>query len=103
MKILALDLGKFKSVACHYDSETREAQYEKIKTAPMVIHQVIVRQAPQRIVFEIGPSIYERVRGGSKKRSRIAIVAVARRLLVTAWAMLRDGTSWRMPPATEAA
>ena len=45
MKILALDLGKFKSVACDYDTETREAQYVKIKTAPMIIHQLIVRQA----------------------------------------------------------
>ena len=66
MKILALDLGKFKSVACDYDTETREAQYVKIKTAPMIIHQLIVRQAPQRIVFEIGPSagwVYDVAKG----------------------------------------
>lgn len=42
-------------------------------------------------------SIYERVKGGSAKRRKIAIVAVARRLLVVAWAMLRDGTEWQMP------
>jgi transposase len=42
-------------------------------------------------------SIYERVKGGSEKRKKIAIVAVARRLLVTAWAMMRDGTRWRVP------
>ncbi len=66
MKILALDLGKFKSVACDYDTATREAQYVKIKTAPMVIHQLIVRRAPQRIVFEIGPSagwVYDVAKG----------------------------------------
>ena len=38
---------------------------------------------------------YERVRRGSDKRKKIAVVAVARRLLVRLWAMLRDGTQWR--------
>jgi hypothetical protein len=30
-------------------------------------------------------------------RKNIAIVALARKLLVTLWAMLRDGTRWREP------
>ena len=41
--------------------------------------------------------LYERVRRGSNVRKKIAIVAVARRLLVRCWAMLRDGTDWRQP------
>jgi transposase len=41
--------------------------------------------------------LYERVRRGSDKRKKIAIVAVARRLLVKLWAMLRDGTEWKEP------
>ena len=40
-------------------------------------------------------AVYERARGGSLKRKKVAIVAVARRLLVRLWAMLRDGTRWR--------
>jgi transposase len=40
---------------------------------------------------------YQRISGGKKSRKKIAIVAVARRLLVRCWAMLRDGTSWRAP------
>lgn len=40
-------------------------------------------------------SVYERVRRGSKARKKIAIVAVARRLLIRCWAMLRDGTTWQ--------
>ena len=40
---------------------------------------------------------YQRISGGKKSRKKIAIVAVARRLLVRCWAMLRDGTSWRCP------
>lgn len=41
--------------------------------------------------------MYESVRRGSAARKKIAIVAVARRLLVVCWAMLRDGTTWREP------
>jgi hypothetical protein len=40
-------------------------------------------------------AIYERVHRGSRARRKVAIVAVARRLAVFAWAMLRDGTTWR--------
>ncbi len=47
-------------------------------------------------------AVYERVRRGSKSRKKVAIVAVARRLLIWCWAMLRDGTAWR-PRAVEAA
>lgn len=39
-------------------------------------------------------AVYERVRGSSPTRKKIAIVAVARRLLVWAWAMLRDESPW---------
>ncbi len=41
---------------------------------------------------------YQRIRRDSKTRSKIAIIAVARRLFVRMWAMLRDGTPWQMPP-----
>lgn len=44
--------------------------------------------------------VYEQVRRGSDKRKKIAIVAVARRLLVRLWAMLRDRTRWKEPMPT---
>ena len=46
--------------------------------------------------------LYERVRRGSEKRKKKAIVAVARHLLVKLWAMLRDGSQWREPSAMPA-
>jgi transposase len=46
-------------------------------------------------------AVYEQVRRGSDKRKKIAIVAVARRLLVRLWAMLRDGTEWVEQKAPE--
>ena len=44
--------------------------------------------------------VYERVRRGSSTRKKIAIVAVARRLLIRCWAMLRDEQDWS-PPALD--
>jgi transposase len=38
-----------------------------------------------------------RISRGVKGRRNIAVVALARKLLVTLWAMLRDGTRWREP------
>ena len=43
--------------------------------------------------------VFDRVCRGSKARRKIAIVACARRLLIRAWAMLRDGTRWQEPIA----
>ncbi len=41
----------------------------------------------------------EKVSRGMKQRKKIAIVALARRLLVKLWAMLRTNTPWRDPGA----
>ena len=43
--------------------------------------------------------VYERVRRGSPVRKKLAIIAVARRLIVRCWAILRDGTAWKVPSA----
>jgi hypothetical protein len=43
-----------------------------------------------------------RISRGVASRKNIAIVALARKLLVTLWAMLRDGTRWREPASAPA-
>ncbi|MFG0314426.1 MAG: IS110 family transposase [Phycisphaerales bacterium] len=48
-------------------------------------------------------AVYERALRGSPARKKIAIVALARRLLVRCWAMLRDRTPWRPPVALKLA
>jgi transposase len=53
MNILAMDLGKSKTVFCEYDSKTAEHKFGKIKTSPQQIHDLIVERSPGRIVFEI--------------------------------------------------
>lgn len=45
---------------------------------------------------------YQRIRGNGKRRGKVAIVATARRLLVIAWAMLRDNKPWCMPKLSAA-
>ena len=42
-------------------------------------------------------SFVQRVSRGMKQRKKIAVVALARKLLVRLWAMLRDNTAWRDP------
>ncbi len=44
-------------------------------------------------------AVFLRISGGRKSRSKKAIVAVMRKLLVTAWAMLRDGAVYQPRPA----
>lgn len=56
MKILALDLGKSKTVACIYQSSCLEHQYRTVRTGPSSLHDLIVDIEPTRVVFEIGPS-----------------------------------------------
>jgi transposase len=54
MKILAIDLGKFKSVACDYDTSSAEHQFTTIATRPHVVHDLLVELEPDRVVIEIG-------------------------------------------------
>lgn len=46
--------------------------------------------------------MFDQVCRGIPSRRKIAVVAVARRLLVTCWAMMRDGTDWKAPTAPRA-
>jgi len=53
MKILALDLGKYKSVACAYEAESGQRGFATIGTNPKALHDLIVDREPDRIVIEI--------------------------------------------------
>lgn len=56
MNILAMDLGKSKTVFCEYDSQTGEHSFGKVTTSPQAIHDLLVDKSPERVVFEVGPS-----------------------------------------------
>lgn len=53
MDILAMDLGKNKTVFCNYDSKNGEYEFGKVETTPQQIHDLIVERSPSRVVFEI--------------------------------------------------
>lgn len=56
MRILALDLGKFKTVACDYDEKSGKHEFETIKTNGQEIHDLVLEREPDRVVFEVGPA-----------------------------------------------
>lgn len=55
MKILALDLGNFKSVACDYDRQSAKAQYETIVSSKAAVRELLQKRQPDRVVIEICP------------------------------------------------
>ena len=52
--ILAIDLGKYKSVACDYRTDTDSGTFETVPTRPQALHDLIVAKAPDRVVIESG-------------------------------------------------
>ncbi|MCH7807814.1 MAG: hypothetical protein IIB60_01210 [Planctomycetes bacterium] len=56
MKILAVDLGKVKSVACDYWSQTGEHEFETVRTEPAILEDLFRRRRPDRVVIEVGPA-----------------------------------------------
>jgi transposase len=52
MNILAIDLGKFKSVACLFNTKTNEAEFETISTYRWAIQQLLEQTRPDRVVLE---------------------------------------------------
>jgi len=53
MNILAMDLGKFKTVFCEYNSDNGEHTFGTVKTRPQEMHDLLVEKEPQRVVIEI--------------------------------------------------
>jgi transposase len=55
MKIVALDLGKSKTVVCYYDSENHTHRFRTVLTLPGRVHDAIIETDVQRVVMETGP------------------------------------------------
>ena len=50
--ILAIDLGKFRSVACRFDPATGAHAFETIATTPPALHDLLAASAPGTLVVE---------------------------------------------------
>ena len=53
MKILALDLGKFKTVFCIYHTNTADHHFGTVPTTPQAMHDLFVEHQPDRLVMEV--------------------------------------------------
>lgn len=53
-KILAIDLGKFKSVACHFNTADGEYAFQTVPTTPTIFQDLFSTEPPDRVVIEIG-------------------------------------------------
>ena len=53
MKILSLDLGKYKTVGCVYDSASGEHRFNTSFTTPVGLAQLVKAVKPDRVVIEV--------------------------------------------------
>jgi transposase len=53
MKILALDLGKYKSVGCDYERESGGHRFKTIGTTPAALQRLVEETKPDRVVIEV--------------------------------------------------
>jgi transposase len=68
------------------------------KRGPAVLRKMLVECAWCTLRYNAwARGIYQRLTGGGQRRKKQAIVALARKILVRCWAMLRDKKPWRDP------
>jgi transposase len=68
------------------------------KRGPALLRKMLVECAWCMIRYNAwARGIYRRLTGGGQRRKKQAIVALARKILVRCWAMLRDGKPWHDP------
>jgi transposase len=53
MKILSLDLGKYKTVGCDYERESGQHRFRAIGTTPAGLQQLVKEVKPDRVVIEV--------------------------------------------------
>ena len=70
------------------------------KRGPAILRKLLVQCAWAMLRYNPwARAVYARLTGGGQSRKKPAVVALARKLLVRLWAMLRDGKAWRAEPA----
>lgn len=70
------------------------------KRGPALLRKMLVECAWCMVRYNAwARGIYQRLTGGGQRRKKQAIVALARKILVRCWAMLRDRQPWHDPQA----
>jgi len=87
-----------------YQSTDTDHRGRITKRGPKTLRKLLVECAWVMLRYNAwARAIYQRLTHGGKTRKKQAIVALARKLLVRCWAMLRDGTAWRADPIAQGA
>ena len=111
MRILALDLGKYKTVFLDSVVGSDKREYGKVDMTPQAIHDLLLERSPDRLVLD-EPKRFENAKqvsayaglsprqwqsGQSLREGHISHRGnpVLRALLVRLWAMLRDQAPWK--------
>jgi len=81
-----------------WQSGTIDRQNRITKRGPRLLRTQLVEVAWASLRYNPHfNEVYHRIKGNSKSRKKQAIIAVARKILVVAWAMLRDEKDWQAP------
>lgn len=87
-----------------FQSGTIDRKGRITKRGPAYLRKILVECAwLMRRYNTWGAQLIERISHGQTKRRKSAVVALARKLLVRCWAMLRKGEPWKEPDLTPAA
>jgi transposase len=87
-----------------YQSSETDHRGRISKRGPRTLRKLLVECAWVMLRYNRwARAVYQRLTHGGQTRKKQAIVAVARKLLVRCWAMLRDRTAWREEPAVSEA
>lgn len=82
-----------------YQSTDTDRRGRITKRGPKTLRKLLVECAWAMLRYNSwARAVYKRLTHGNKSRKKQAIVALARKLLVRCWAMLRDKTMWRTDP-----
>ena len=82
-----------------YQSAETDHRGRITKRGPRTLRKLLVECAWVMLRYNSwARAVYQRLTHGGTTRKKQAIVALARKLLVRCWAMLRDGTAWRADP-----
>ena len=83
-----------------YQSGEQDRRGRISKRGPALLRRMLVEGAWGLLRYNAwAAALFQRLTKGQKTRNKVAIVAVARKLLVRCWALLRHGVDWRTPAA----
>jgi transposase len=86
-----------------YQSGEDDRRGRITKRGPAVLRKLLVQCAWAMLRYNPwARAVYDRLSRGKARRKQ-AVVALARKVLVRCWAMLRDGAAWRPDPTPAAA